>query len=46
MLVAFFDDEGIVHGEFVPTATSVNSAFYMDVLTRLRDSVSRKRPQK
>jgi histone-lysine N-methyltransferase SETMAR len=46
MLVTFFDDEGIVHREFVPTGTSVTAAFYMDVLTRLRESVRRKRPQK
>jgi hypothetical protein len=36
MLVAFFDDEGIVHREFVPTGTSVTAAFYVDVLTLLR----------
>jgi transposase len=46
MLVAIFDDEGIVHHEFVPTGTSVTAAFYLDVLTRLRKSVRRKRPQK
>jgi histone-lysine N-methyltransferase SETMAR len=46
MLVVFFDDEGIVHREFVPTGTSVAAAFYMDVLTRLRESVKRKWPQK
>jgi hypothetical protein len=46
MLVAFFDDEAIVHPEFVPTGTSVTAAFYMDVLTRLPESVRRKRPQK
>jgi transposase len=46
MLVKFFDDEGIVHREFVPTGTSVTAAFYMEVLTRLRESARRKRPQK
>jgi transposase len=46
MLVAFFDDEGIVHGEFEPSGTSVTVAFYLDVLTRLRESDRRKRPQK
>jgi hypothetical protein len=46
MLVAFFDDEGTVHLEFVPTGTSVTAAFYVDVLTRLRKIVRRKRPQK
>jgi hypothetical protein len=46
MLVTFFDDVGIVHREFVPTGTSVTAAFYMDILTRLLESVRRKRPQK
>jgi hypothetical protein len=46
MLVAFFDDEGIVHREFVLTGTSVTAAFCVDVSTRLRRSVRRKRPQK
>jgi hypothetical protein len=45
MLVEFFDDEGIVHREFVPTGTSVTAAFYVDVLTRLSESGRRKRPQ-
>jgi hypothetical protein len=46
MFLAFFDDEGIVHHEFVQTGTSVTDAFYVDVLTRLRESVRRKQPQK
>jgi histone-lysine N-methyltransferase SETMAR len=29
MLVAFFDDERIVHREFVPTGTTVTAAFYV-----------------
>jgi hypothetical protein len=36
ILVTFFDDEGIVHREFVPTGTTVTAAFYMDVLMHLR----------
>jgi histone-lysine N-methyltransferase SETMAR len=39
MLVAFFDDEGIVHHTFIPTGTSVTAAFYMDVLTHLHENV-------
>jgi hypothetical protein len=46
LLVAFFDDEGRVHREFVPIETSVTADFYMDVLTRLRYSVRRKLPRK
>jgi hypothetical protein len=45
MFAEFLDDEGIVHREFAPTGTSVTAAFYMGVLTRLRESVRRKRPQ-
>jgi transposase len=46
MLVAFLNEEGIVHREFVPTRTSVTAALYVEVLTRFRQSVNRKRPQK
>jgi hypothetical protein len=46
MLVAFFDDEGIRRREFVPTGRSATAAFYVEVLTRLRESVRLKRPQK
>jgi hypothetical protein len=45
MLVAFFDDEGIVHREFVPTGTSVTAAFYVDVLTRMRENVRQNGPR-
>ena len=43
MLICFFDQEGIVHREFVPPAMTVNADFYCDVLRRLRENV---RPQK
>ena len=46
MLICFFDQEGIVHQEFVPPGMTVNADFYCDVLIRLRESVRRKRPQK
>jgi hypothetical protein len=46
MSVAFFDNEGIMHHEFVPGGTSVTAAFYKDDLTPLRGSIRRKRPQK
>jgi len=36
MLICFFDQEGIVHREFVPSAMTVNAEFYCDVLRRLR----------
>lgn len=44
MLIVFFDRRGIVHKEFVPTGTTVNAAFYVQVLTRLRNRVTRVRP--
>ena len=46
MLICFFDQEGIVHREFVPPGMTVNADFYCDVLRRLCENVRRKRPQK
>ena len=46
MLICFFDQEGIVHQEFVPTGMTVNADFYCDVLRRVHENVRRKRPQK
>jgi len=45
MLISFFDANGIVHSEFVPNGRTVNQAFYLKVLKRLRDAVRRKRPE-
>jgi len=44
MLIGFFDQKGIVHKEFVPPGQTVNAAFYVEVLKRLRENVQRKRP--
>lgn len=44
MLISFFDVKGVVHSEFVPQGQTVNQAFYLEVLKRLRNSVRRKRP--
>jgi len=46
MLICFFDQEGIVHREFVPPGMTVSADFYCDVLRRLCENVRRKRPQK
>jgi hypothetical protein len=46
MLIVFFDLEGIVRSEFVPSGTTVNSAYYKGALERLRNDVRRKRQQK
>ena len=37
VLICFFDQKGIVHKESVPTGQTVNAAFYVEVLKRLRD---------
>ena len=44
MLVGFFDHNGIVHYEFMAQGQTVNQQCYLEVLTRLRESVRRKRP--
>jgi len=46
MPICLFDQEGIVHREFVPPGMTVNADFYCDVLRRLRENVQRKGPQK
>jgi len=46
MLICFFDQEGIIHREFVPPGMKVNADSYCDVLRRLCENVRRKRPQK
>jgi transposase len=44
MLICFFDENGIVHKEFVLHGQTVNAAFYIEVLRRLRENVRRKQP--
>ena len=44
MLICFFDQKGIVHKEFVPPGQTVNAAFYVEVLKRLKENVRMKRP--
>ncbi|KAG2455326.1 MOS1T transposase, partial [Polypterus senegalus] len=46
MRISFFDIDGLVHHEFVPSGQSVTGVFYVQVLQRLRDAVRRKRPDK
>ena len=46
MLIAFFNIDGLVHREFVPTGQTVNKEFYKTVLQRLRDAVRRHNPEK
>ena len=42
-LIAFFDQKGLVHHEFVPEGNTVNQFFYQQVLNRLHDRVRRTR---
>lgn len=45
MLICFFDKTGIVHREFIPQGQTVTSVFYIEVLKRLCQRVSRVRPE-
>jgi len=44
MLVCFFDHSEIVRYEFIAQGQTVNQQSYLEVLTRIRGSVRRKRP--
>jgi histone-lysine N-methyltransferase SETMAR len=44
MLVCFFDHKEIVQYEFIAQGRTVNLQCYLEVLTRLHESVRRKRP--
>jgi len=41
----FFYCKGVVHKEFVPPGRTVNAAFYVEVLKRLKTRVARVRPE-
>ena len=43
MLITFFEDQGMVHHEFVPHGQTVNQHFYKEVLTCLVNKVRQKR---
>jgi hypothetical protein len=45
MLVSFFYHKSIVHYEFIAQGQTVNQQCYLEVLTRIRESVRRKRPK-
>ena len=42
MLIVFFDYRGVVHHEFVPEGQTVNKEYYLAVLRRLREAITRK----
>jgi len=45
MLICFYDSEGILHKEFLPTGQTMNGVFYVGVLKRLLLRIRRVRPQ-
>ena len=45
MLIVFFDIQGIVMAEWVPSGQTVNQQYYIEVLTKLLERVRRKRPE-
>jgi histone-lysine N-methyltransferase SETMAR len=45
MLIVFFDIQDIVMAEWVPSGQTVNQHYYIEVLTKLRKRVRRKRPE-
>jgi len=44
MLIVFFDNQGIVHKEFVQEGCTVNAEYYKGVLDRLISLIRRVRP--
>jgi hypothetical protein len=45
MLITFFVIKDIVHFEFISQGQTVNKAYYIEILKRLRESVLRERPE-
>jgi hypothetical protein len=45
MLIVFFDIQGIVTAEWVPSGQTVNQQYYLEVLMKLCERVRRKRPE-
>ncbi len=44
MMEVFFDDQGVVHLEFLPPKMTVTSKVYVGILAHLREAIRRKRP--
>jgi hypothetical protein len=44
-LVCFFNHKEMIHYEFIAQGQTVNWQCYLEVLTRLQESVQRKRPE-
>ena len=41
----FFDCSGVVHHEFLSQGRTVNKAYYLEVMRRLREAIRQKRPE-
>ncbi|UYV79805.1 hypothetical protein LAZ67_18000711 [Cordylochernes scorpioides] len=46
LLVAFLDNKGIVHHEYLPAGQSVIKEMYLGIFRRLREAIRKKRPEK
>jgi len=44
MMIVFFDIRGVIYIDWVPEGQTVNQVYYKNVLTILRESVRRRRP--
>jgi hypothetical protein len=45
MMIVFFTIRGIIMIEWVPEGQTVNQNYYLEVLTKLRERVRKKRPE-
>ncbi|UYV63842.1 hypothetical protein LAZ67_2005793 [Cordylochernes scorpioides] len=46
LMVAFLDNKGIVHHEYLPAGQTVINEMYLGILCRLREAIRKKRPEK
>lgn len=44
LMEVFFDDQGVIHLEFLPPRMTVTAKVYIGILARLREAIRRKRP--